>query len=154
MKKRLMAMLVVALGLTAAMGVFAEGQREAPYGPGWRGQSLQEAEKLTLTGELYFQNRIHPELKSGGEEYELLVPRYYTYGADLKEGQTITVEGYKVDWEMPCEGDEEGEAHLWVTKATIDGKEYDLERYGPRYGMMGGWGGHGMMGGWGPRRGW
>ena len=46
---------------------------------------------------------------------------------------------------MPCCVDEEEEElHIWVTRAVINGEEYDLEA-GPRWGMMGP--------GMGPRRG-
>jgi hypothetical protein len=122
-------------------------------------------ETITVTGQLYFENRMHPELKSGGEEYELLVPHFYVYELDLEEGQTVTVEGYAVEG-MPCyEYEEEEELHIWVTKAVIDGEEYDLEagpRWGSRWGMMGHHGGpgRGMMGpnrrpyGYGDKRDW
>jgi hypothetical protein len=95
-------------------------------------------DKVSVTGPVYFQNRMHAELKADGKEYELLVPRFYLYELELKEGQQVTVEGYA------AQGDDE--SYLWVSRAVIDGKEYDLERgaRGP------GWG-PGMMG---PRRGW
>ena len=100
---------------------------------------------------------MHPELISGADEYELLVPRFHARDLDLEDGQTVTVEGYAVEG-MPCcegeEGDHE-EVHIWVTKAVIDGEEYDLDgrgRMGPRWGMMGsGWGHHGGMMGHGRR---
>jgi hypothetical protein len=139
--KRIIILLLVA-GVAAA-GVFASGQEEDQDAkPDWRrmprGEEPELSEELlTVTGKLYFENRMHPELKSGGTEYELLVPRYYAYELDLEEGQTITVEGYTVEG-MPCyeEGEEE-EVHLWVTKAVIDGEEYDLKARGFRGGHMG-----------------
>ena len=152
MKKRLLLSLVlipILLGGIGATAAFASGQNEEPAqpygrpGPG-RGYGDRPAptfseETITVTGQLYFRNRMHPELESGDAEYELLVPRYYVYEADLKEGQTITVEGYTVTG-MPMFDQEDGEeVHIWVTKAVIDGKEYDLERYGhgPGRGRMG-----------------
>jgi len=93
-------------------------------------------EKLTVTGPVSFQNRMHAELKADGKEYELMVPRFYLYELELEEGQQVTVEGYV------AQGDDE--SYLWVTKAVIDGKEYDLEGRGPGRGP-------GMMRG-GPRR--
>ena len=63
---------------------------------------------------------------------------------DLEDGQTVTVEGYTVEG-MPCFEDEE-EVHIWVTKAIIDGKEYDMEAGGFRGGHMGSRRGMGMMG--------
>lgn len=161
--------LIVLLALAvAATGAFASGSKEdkAPqeqpgyYGPGpggcwgggpgggprggfgrggfgpsrgWRmGQGLEfSEEKVSLTGKLYFEKRMHPELKTGAQEYELMVPRHLLYGLDLKEGQEVSVEGFVAAGE--------DESYLWVTKAVIDGKEYDLER--------------GARMGWGPRRG-
>jgi hypothetical protein len=119
-------------------------------GPGGRGYGRQmprggwdqddwlkfSEEKVTVTGPLYFERRMHAEVKADGKTYELMVPRFYLYDLDLKEGQNVTVEGYVAAGE--------DENYLWVTKAVIDGKEYDLERRG-RGPMMGPWGG---------RRGW
>jgi hypothetical protein len=90
-----------------------------------------------VSGPVYFQNRMHAELKADGKDYELMVPRFYLYDLDLKEGQQVTVEGYVAQ--------AEDENYMWVTKAVIGGKEYQLERGGRGpgwgYGMMGprGW---------------
>ena len=122
--KRIIILLLIA-GVAAA-GAFASGNKEdktEPARPDWRRMPRGDApqlseETITVTGQLYFENRMHPELKSGAEEYELLVPRFYAYDLDLKEGQTVTVEGYTVEG-MPCYEDEEGEElHIWVTKAA------------------------------------
>jgi len=150
--KRIIILLLIA-GVAAA-GVFASGNKEDESDvarPDWRRAPRWEApdfseETITITGELYFENRMHPELESGGEEYELLIPRFYAYDLDLEEGQTVTVEGYTVEG-MPCYEDEElEEVHIWVTKAIIDGEEYDLEADGFRGGHMGSRRGMGMMG--------
>ena len=147
--KRMMLLLLIA-GIAAA-GAFGSGNKEDESEaarpdwrrmPRWDGPELSE-ETITVTGQLYFRNRMHPELESGDEEYELLVPRFHAYELELEEGQTITVEGYTVQ-AMPCCEEEEEELHLWVTRAVIDGEQYDLED-GPRWGMMGP--------GMGPRRG-
>jgi hypothetical protein len=94
-------------------------------------------EKTTVSGPVYFQNRMHAELKADGKDYELMVPRFYLYDLDLKEGQQVTVEGYVAQ--------AEDENYMWVTKAVIDGKEYLLDRGGRGPGR-----GFGMMGprGW------
>jgi hypothetical protein len=133
----------------AATGAFASGNKEgepettrpewrsAPRGDAPEAPELSE-ETITITGQLYFNNRIHPELKSDGEVYELLVPRFYVYDLDLEEGQTVTVEGYTVKGMPYGKAEEEGELHIWVTKAVIDGQEYELEqgrRMDPRWGM-------------------
>lgn len=136
--------LVLLIAGVAAAGVFASGNKEEqtrPVPPRPRGQApgLSE-ETVTVTGRLYFENRIHPELESGGVVYELLVPRFYAYDLDLEEGQTITVEGNMVE-DMPCceELEDEQQLRIFVTRAVIDGEEYDLEAEGrgPRRGMMG-----------------
>jgi hypothetical protein len=154
--KRIIILLLIA-GVAAA-GVFASGNKEdesEAARPDWRRMPRGEApefseETITVTGELYFENRMHPELKSGSEEYELLVPQHYAYDLDLKEGQTVTVEGYTVEGMPCCEYEEEEEVHIMVTKAIIDGEEYDLEAGGFGGGHMGfrkGMGhGMGMMG--------
>jgi hypothetical protein len=151
--KKIIILLLIA-GVAAA-GAFASGNKEdksEAARPDWRRIPRGDApelseETITVTGQLYFENRMHPELKSDGEEYELLVPRFYAYELDLEDGQTVTIEGYTVEGMPCCEDEEEGELHIWVTKAVIDGQEYDLED-GPRWGMMGpGMGPHrGMMG--------
>jgi hypothetical protein len=96
--------------------------RQGPWGAGEDFGLKFSEDKVTVTGPVYFQNRMHAELKAGGKDYELMVPRFYLYDLELKEGQQVTVEGYVAT------GDEE--SYLWVTKAVIEGKEYDLERPG------------------------
>ena len=162
MNRKTMLIALLALAVAAA-GAFASGKKEEQnyrrgfYGPGpgggrgWQGRggpggaqgpwadeeyALKFSEdKVTATGPVYFQNRMHAELKADGKDYELMVPRFYLYELELKEGQQVTVEGYV------AQGDEE--SYMWVTKAVIDGKEYDLQRRGRGrgYGMMGprGW---------------
>lgn len=151
--KKLVIFLVL---MAAAAAVFAAGsvekvQPRAPFQP--------EGDKITVTGQVSIANTMHPELRSGKDTYELLVPRMYYYNIDVKEGQTITVEGYKTEGDFCPWGEEEDEedVHLLVSKATIDGKEYVVEPWGGRGfgpGMMGGRGGYGpgMMKG-GPRPG-
>ena len=137
MKQKIVLVLLVLL-TAGIISVSAVGQSETegvPYGPRWQSRSSGLGEKLEVTGELYFENRVHPELKSGDQEYELMVPRFYTFGVDLKEGQTITVEGYQVEGPYCTMEEEEDEIHLWVSKAVIDGKEYDLDGMG--FGKMG-----------------
>jgi hypothetical protein len=150
------------LGLALAAVSFANGQKEPGVAavPGQAGSG----QKLVLTGSVSFQNLIHPTLKTGDKVYELMVPRYLVYQADLKEGAQVTVEGYQVVGRSPWEQGDDGNIDVFVTKATINGKEYDLSQfrgpmaggYGRGRGMMGGWGsgygrGYGMMGG---RGGW
>jgi hypothetical protein len=146
--KKIIVLLLIA-GVAAA-GAFAGGSKEdesEAARPDWRRLPRGDApelseETITVTGKVYFEDRMHPELKSGSEEYELLVPRFHVYELNLEDGQTITVEGYTVEGMPCCEDHEEEEVHIWVTKAVIDGEEYDLDaegfrggRMGPRWGM-------------------
>jgi hypothetical protein len=157
MAKKILALALV-FGLAFAVGSFASGQKEPGQAtaPGAAG----EGQKLVLTGTVAFQNLIHPTLKSGDKLYELMVPRFLVYQANLKEGAQVTVEGYEVRGMMSWSQGDDGNIDVFVTKATINGKEYDLSQFrGPRgggygygqgRGMMGGPGrGYGMMGGYG-----
>ncbi len=130
MKQKIVLVLLVLL-TAGIISVSAVGQSETegvPCGLRWQSRSSELGEKLEVTGELYFENKVHPELKSGDQEYELMVPHFYTFDTDLIEGQTITVEGYQVEGPHCTMEEEEDEIHLWVSKAVIDGKEYDLSR--------------------------
>ncbi len=161
MKSRIIAVSII-LMLTGLVAVFATGQKEEverPYGRGRGGMmgmgmwGAEEGEKITVSGPVYFKDKIHPEIESGGKEYELMVPRFALWNLDIEEGQSISVEGYTIEG-MYCEEEEgEDEVHLWVTKAKIGDKEYDLESdaQGTWGGRQGTWGGPGR-GGRGPGR--
>lgn len=168
-------LLVITAVLFLAGGslVFAGGQKEtpAPQGPGAaRAQSDQQVsvanELTTVTGQINFVNLIHPVIKSGGTEYEMIVPRIDVYRAGVKEGQTITVKGYVVKG-LPRGPYFDGSANadttpmLLVSSATINGKSYDLSqwadhfklalKYRGEYGPGPGYRGYGPMMGYGPR---
>jgi hypothetical protein len=132
-------------GYGPGMGWARRGGPRGAWGPDQDDQLKFSEDKVTVTGPLYFQQRLHPEVKADGKTYELMVPRFYLYDLELKDGQEVTVEGYA------AAGDEE--SYLWVTQAVINGKTYELER-GPRGGRGPGFGGPGF--GWmhGGPRGW
>lgn len=111
------------------------GPRATP--PGSRQAPTFSQEKVSVTGKLYFENLRHPELKSGGKNYELMVPWFYLDQVDLKDGATVSVEGYTVTGVPYDDVEDKDDVFLHVTKAVIDGKEYDLEGYGPRGGFRG-----------------
>jgi hypothetical protein len=142
----------LALSLVLASAAFAGGQKEPVPGAAAPAAATAKppfatGEKLTLSGALSLEGQWHPVLKSGGKEYELLVPRHLTWNIDVKDGEQVTVEGYVVQG-RPRAGQDDGDVDLFVTKATIQGKEYDLSQYrGP---MMGGPGQNGGPG-YGPR---
>ncbi len=132
--------IIASLMLMAALS-FANGQQEPAA-------AAAGQQTITVKGTLTFENLIHPTLKSGDKTWSLLVPRYLAYQAGLKDGAEVSVQGYAVQnlpgWNAPANA-------LFVTKATINGKDYDLSQYRGAYGpgMMGGYGayGPGMMGG-------
>lgn len=120
--------------------------------PGWNQEDFEEAELVMVSGAVNLDNSWFPTIVSGGTEYGVMVPRYYLASADLKDGQQVTVEGYLFEGTCcagsPVEAEDASVIH--VTKATIDGTEYDLsDQYG--YAGPGGMMGPGMMSnrGWG-----
>ncbi len=158
--------IITLLALSLATAVFAAGQNEqSPYG-------AFQGDKLILKGTVSLQD-FPPVLKSGDKQYALMVPPYLVDRSGVKEGAQVTVQGYQV--RTPHFFGTSGDTNyigVFVTEATIDGKDYDLSRYyggwmmggrtmgyGPGGGMMGrgygpGYGpGWGMMGGRGPRSG-
>jgi hypothetical protein len=98
----------------------------------------------TLSGPITFSNRIHAELQSGGTVYRLIYPRAFEYQLDLEEGQRISITGYSLEPDAMPETAIGEDAELFlVSKAVIDGEEYNLSDMGPHYGGMRG--GMGMM---------
>jgi hypothetical protein len=152
------------MALSLATAAFAAGQKEqAPTG-------AFQGEKLVLKGTVSLKE-FPPVLKSGDKQYLLMVPPYLVDRSGVKDGAQVSVQGYQV--RTPPffgAGGDKSYIGLYVTQATIDGKDYDLTPYhggwmmggrgpgyGPGWGMMGrgygpGYGhGWGMMGGRGPR---
>lgn len=150
-RKVFVSALALLLALSAA--AFANGKKEAP-----RAQAAGQAEavvppwasgeKLTLTGTLSLEDGWQPVLASGGKEYELHIPRRMTLDIDVKDGDQVSVEGYVVK-NAPSAAQGDADIDLFVTKATIGGKEYDLSQFrgamrgrgmrgGPGYGRDGG----------------
>ncbi len=150
---------MVLIALSLATAAFASGQNEkAPTG-------VFQGDKLVLKGTVSLQSFPHATLKVGDKQYLLMVPPYLVDRSGVKDGAQVTVQGYQLS-ESPRYGfaaTDKNVVGLFVTQATIDGKDYDLSRYygemmmggrgrgfGPGYGMMGrGRGpGNGMMGQW------
>ena len=119
--------------------------------------NFNKEDEITVKGKLYYKSTMHPELKTDSAEYELLVPRFLIFEADIKEGTEVSITGYKVDSPpMDREEDNDNDIHIYVTKAVINGKTYDIGsetgaycRQGAPYysnngrpgGNMHGWGG-------------
>jgi hypothetical protein len=150
MAKKILTVSLV-LGLALAGMAFASGQKE----PGVPGQAAPGTtdQLVVVSGSVSINNLIHPTIKSGDKVYELLVPRYLVYRSGVKEGAKITVEGYTVQGRPAGLRSNDGAIDLFVTKATIDGKDYDLSQYRGRFagGYRDGYGG-GYCGG--PRGRW
>lgn len=123
MRNTTLLIIIITLVFSAA-SLFAAGELEEGQFP--YNRQFQE-EKITVTGEVEFENDMHPVIKSGGKEYELMVPMYISYNSGVEEGETITVEGFVVPG-PPVEPVEENEVHLQLTKAIVKGEEYDLTR--------------------------
>jgi hypothetical protein len=134
----------VVLLLTGGTFVFANGQNEAPAQPGPNaavGQAAAPtvAKDLTaVTGRIQIVNRIHPVITGSSATYELIVPRFEVYQAGVKEGQTISVKGYRVEgvaWGPYVRSPRitDNTPMLLVSSANIDGKSYDLRQWADRF---------------------
>jgi hypothetical protein len=143
--------IVVAFAAALLIGfgaqAFASGQQDRGTNPA----TGQKAAEMSVTGSVSFQNLIHPVLKSGSTSYELLVPRFAVYDSGIKEGQTVTVSGYKVTddqlgpWHRYTDSSSNAQ-YLAVTSATIDGKSYDVRTARPGFGYGQGYGPRGAAG--------
>jgi len=143
MARRILIVLA-ALAVTAA-AAFANGQAE-------QAGSVFQGDKLVLKGTVSFQGLQHPVLKSGDKQYLLMIPPYLVYQSGVKDGTPVSVQGWQLSQAPRWAGDDKSLIALFVTQATVNGKDYDLTRlYAER--MMGrgrGAGPRGMMGGYGP----
>lgn len=138
---------IMVLLLAASLSAFANGTGETTgnawswgLGPTYSGKSI------TLTGTLDLQpTNTFPVLKTGSEEWALMVPNMYGTGITVKTGDTVTVSGFEVPGSLWNGGS--SARYLMVQRAVIAGKEYLLPGYGPGYGRGWGYGpGYGMMG--------
>ncbi len=127
-------LLTVVLTVITGMAVFANGEQEGDFDRAVRPWNLdgEEPELLSLSGTLRLEYGERPTLLTGGEEYELMYPPFLDDGVEIENGEAVTIEGFLVPGPRRSTDDEEN--YLHVTKAVIDGEEYDLA-------MMGGPGG-------------
>jgi hypothetical protein len=127
MKKTLLVFLI--LGVTVSL--FGYGQMDE-----YRKRSedlnnlIESKEKVSLTGEVIVSNRVFPEFKTGTTVYKLIVPRYCLTDPDITDNKVVTVEGVilKVKQGVNTRLLKEGEEVLLITRAVIDGKEYNPEQ--------------------------
>jgi len=131
-KKLLLASLLFAVALGGL--AFAAGQADStPNLPG----PATTGDKLTLSGTVKVTNLINPVLSSGGKEYYLMIPRRLVYDVGVKDGAQVKIEGYQTA-AAPRNAQADAKAtYILVTKATVDGKDYDLSTgYGAMAGGM------------------
>src|SRR6056297_83992 len=129
-----MSAMIAIIGMFSVSVLAAEGAQERWDEPQ---NSYYNSERLSVEGTARL-SASGVELKAtDGKEYELMYPRYLAEDVQVRDGQTVAVEGYLVPgprWES-----DEDENHLRVEKVMMDGKEYDLAAsfgrgYGPRAG--------------------
>ncbi|MBN2532220.1 MAG: hypothetical protein JXB88_04980 [Spirochaetales bacterium] len=126
--KRTLFVLLI-LGLTISL--FGYGQWD---GSGTGNQEfknfIESREKITLTGRIIISNRVFPELNAGDDTYKLMVPRYCLADTDITDNMEVTVEGVKLKVKQGVQTRflNEGDEVLFVTKAVINGKEYNPEQ--------------------------
>ena len=152
--KKIKIMVLSALILAGTgIGLMASGQPEnTQQNPGagqqYRGRAggygrmmhgnFNKEDEITVKGKLYYKSTLHPELKTDSAAYELLVPRFLIFDADIKEGTEVSVTGYKADNPpMDRSEDNDKDIHIFVTKAVINGKTYDIGSETGAYCMQG-----------------
>lgn len=122
----------IAIVLTCALLVAGSAFAQVP--PPALSQSQAPAQVTKATGKLELvQGSI--ALKSGGKTYIVRnLQRLAGFVDGVKEGATVTVEGYECPLAYTTDV-----VLLHVTKLTVGGKEYDLSQaYGRGAGRMGG----------------
>ena len=112
------------------------GERGPGMGIQWKIGTIATTEYKKLTGQLVLEEMIDPVLKADGVEYQVRIPPRENLLANLKTGDTITVEGPLTT----VKGDTTAQPEIRPVKLTINGKETTLPA-GPngrgQGGMMG-----------------
>ena len=127
-KKMIFSVMIVLMAAAAGMPVMATGAQEG-VDPAVR--PYQQLDEKTLTGKVAINTDGRASLTVDGQEYELLYPYIAAADLEVETGDIVTVEGAVVPG--PRWQENEDMQYLRVSKAVIDGKEYDLdEAYGDR----------------------
>lgn len=131
-------LLTIVLTVITGMAVFANGEQEGSFDRAVRPWNMydEEPELMSLSGTLQLEYGERPTLLAGGEAYELMYPPFLDDGIDIENGEAVTIEGFLVPGPRWSTDDEEN--YLHVTKAVIDGEEYELDRIAGGYGAMAG----------------
>ena len=144
MKRFLVLSVMVAIvGLFTVTLVTAEGAQERVEGnaPASAQNQYYNGEKLSIEGTVKLTASGVKLNATDGKDYTLMYPRFLAESVQVKDGDSVTVEGFLVPG--PRWDPDEDTNYLRVEMATIDGKEYDLAAalssgygpYGPRGGM-------------------
>ncbi len=115
-------------------------QREAA-----RNEYLEGLETISLTGALTLVNGEMPTIESEATKYYIMAPWFAASDLELTNGMVVTVEGYEMP-RRPMQWDD-SEKSIMVTKAVINGEEFEIDHDAAGYGMMGGYGGRCGAGG-------
>jgi len=135
----ILAVIAVVAGIS-----FAEGNKEKGVDENdWRrGSGSFSPETVELTGTISLNADGFPVLRSGGEEYVLMYPYFLDDDLEIQEGDEISVEGFLAP--HPRRAEDDDATYVRVTKAIIDGEEYEIP-HGPRSNSRG----SGRRGCWG-----
>lgn len=109
---------IIFLLLAAGAFVFAGGSRENQ-------RPALDGEVVGLSG-IIDLSKNPPVLTSAGEEYLVMVPRILQSEIDIKDGAELSLEGYVHEGTGRYTTDRQV---ISVTRAIIDGVEYDVETY-------------------------
>lgn len=127
MKKRL---LVILLGLCSIFAVSAQNSTDRAA----RIQKyFEDDEVISITGKLVLENGEQATITVKGDTYTLMAPWHQLEELELKNGQTVTVNGYERTARFQWDGKDK---MLHLTSITINGKvtEFDFGSMGPRGG--------------------
>lgn len=145
MKRSLIISVVLITMAAATTPLIAEGIQEqadpvqqgrtnqaAPRSYGWNNTQAAQPEQLELSGTVKL-SAGHTLLQAeDGKEYRLMYPRFVLDELEVEDGAAVVLEGFLIPamrWDP-----EEDDQYLRVTKAVIDGEEYEIgtDRYAGR----------------------
>ncbi len=135
--KRIAIALVISLALAGLAIAQPYGYGSGPMGrfgggPAY-GANQAPAQTKTLEGTLVFVDQV-PAIKTKDATYIIRMPGFFrtAYIDGIKEGAAMKLEGYDL-------GNVPGQAnpYFFVTKASVNGKTYDLGQYGAGRGGLG-----------------
>ncbi len=125
MKKTVMLFLAVLTVSAAFAGGKTEEQNQTEgYTP----------EVIQVEGPLAFGEYGEPYVEQDGVKYLLRIPYTGSEVPDVKEGDVISVEGYVMP--MNKFWNRDNYQHLMVSKAEVNGEEFEIAEFDSRFGDM------------------